>query len=145
MTGAGSAGPDSILHASCVALDGRGILILGPSGSGKSALALQLMAYGCTLVSDDRTIVTVRDGWLSATAPAAIAGRIEARGVGLLGAAAAAARLTLAVDLARTETERLPPERWLELLGASLPLLHRVESGYFPAAILQYLKAGRCA
>lgn len=45
----------TILHASCVALDGRGLLILGPSGSGKSALALELMALGADLVADDRT------------------------------------------------------------------------------------------
>ena len=44
-----------ILNASCVAWQGRGALILGRSGAGKSALALQLMALGADLVSDDRT------------------------------------------------------------------------------------------
>ena len=68
-----------IVHASCVALGGRGVLILGGSGAGKSGLALQLMAYGAALVSDDRTILSNRDGALQAAAPDTIRGRIEAR------------------------------------------------------------------
>lgn len=134
------------LHGSCVALSGRGVLILGPSGSGKSSLALQLIAFGCDLVSDDRTIVALRGGALEASAPEAIRGRIEARGVGLLIAVPApSVRLTLAVDLAHLESERLPRARHYPVLGVDLPLLHRVESAHFPAAILQYLKAGRAA
>lgn len=134
------------LHGTCVALSGRGVLILGPSGSGKSGLALQLMAMGCDLVSDDRVGVALHGGRLTAAAPAAIRGRIEARGVGLLYAAPAeAAELVLAVDLAHLESERLPPARFYSVLGVNLPLLHRVESTHFPAAILQYLKAGRAA
>lgn len=138
------AGRVTILHASCVALDGRGVLILGPSGAGKSALALQLMAYGCVLVSDDRTAVVAEAGTLLAAAPARIRGLIEARGVGILAAdAVATARVVLAVDLGLPETERLPPRHGRRLLGVNLPVLHRVESAHFPAAILQYLKAGR--
>jgi HPr kinase/phosphorylase len=49
-----------ILHASCIALEGRGLLILGPSGAGKSSLAIRMMALGASLVSDDRTLVSVR-------------------------------------------------------------------------------------
>lgn len=127
-------------------MSGRGVLILGPSGSGKSGLALQLMALGCDLVSDDRTAVAARDGVLVATAPEAIRGRIEARGVGLLAAEPArVARIVLAVDLGHLEADRLPPWRLHTVLGVELPLLHRVESAHFPAAILQYLKAGRTA
>ncbi|MGB3313002.1 MAG: HPr kinase/phosphatase C-terminal domain-containing protein [Albidovulum sp.] len=134
------------LHGSCVALSGKGVLILGPSGSGKSALALALMAYGCDLVSDDRTDVTLRDGVLEATAPDTIRGCIEARGVGLLPAASVdSARLILAVDLAHLESARLPQSRHYSVLGVNLPLLHRIESIHFPAAVLQYLKAGRAA
>jgi HPr kinase/phosphorylase len=134
------------LHGSCVALSGQGVLILGPSGSGKSSLALHLMAYGCDLISDDRTDVLLRDGWLEASAPEAIRGRIEARGVGLLYSdVVPSARLALAVDLAHLENERLPQPKYYSALGVSLPLLHRVESTHFPAAILQYLKSGRAA
>ncbi|MGR3594343.1 MAG: HPr kinase/phosphorylase [Limimaricola soesokkakensis] len=133
------------LHASCVAWQGRGVLITGPSGSGKSALALELMAYGCDLVADDRTLVYVgADGGLRATCPAAIAGLIEARGVGLLEARPTGpAAPCLAVALDRSETERLPPKRCVTYLGCSLPLLHNIGTGHFAPAILQYLKAGR--
>ena len=142
----GSGHEKNILHASCVAWNGRGLLILGPSGSGKSALALRLMAYGAALVSDDRTVVELRDESLVASAPGSIAGMIEARSVGLLAASAIEwAALKLAVDLGQIETERLPPERDIRLLGAPLPCLHKVESAHFPAAVLQYLKAGRRA
>lgn len=133
-----------ILHAGCVACRGRGVLILGASGTGKSALALQLMAYGCDLVSDDRTALAARSGVVVAAAPRPIRGRIEARGVGILRARTrAAARVVLVVDLDENEGSRLPPERSYTLLGVDLPLLHSIASPHFPAAILQYLKVGR--
>ena len=132
------------LHASAVALGGKGVLILGRSGSGKSELALMLMALGCALVSDDRTLVTRAGDRLIASAPDAIRGQIEMRGVGILRAdPAGPATLVLAVDLEHRETARLPEPHSLPLLGLSLPLLHKVENGAFPAAIVQYLKAGR--
>ncbi len=135
-----------IVHSSCVALAGRGLLILGRSGSGKSTLALQLMALGAVLVSDDRTCVSLRDGALWAEPPAAISGLIEARGVGLLAAdPAGAVPLVLAVDLDRVETDRLPPWRELPLMGQRLPLVWRVAHEGFAAAILQYLKKERSA
>ena len=62
------------LHTSTVALDGRAVLISGPSGSGKSDLALRLLDRGFVLVSDDQTIVRKDGNRLLATAPAAIAG-----------------------------------------------------------------------
>jgi HPr kinase/phosphorylase len=133
------------LHASCVAWRGRGVLITGRSGSGKSALALALMALGCDLVADDRTELSLLpDGGLRASCPAAIAGMIEARGVGLLGAVPAGpVRLHLAVTLDVAETARFPPKRSVAHLGCSLPLLHDIGTGHFAPAILQYLKAGR--
>ena len=51
-----------ILHGSCVAVEGRGVLIVGPSGAGKSSLALALMALGAELVADDRTEVRLENG-----------------------------------------------------------------------------------
>ncbi|MDF0600809.1 HPr kinase/phosphatase C-terminal domain-containing protein [Psychromarinibacter sp. C21-152] len=132
-----------LIHASCVALDGRAVLIRGAAGSGKSGLALQLMALGAALVADDRTEITLHDGWPVAACPAAIRGRIEARGLGLLAAdPAPPAVVRLVVDLDRVETDRLPPERHTDLLGVPLPLFHKVESLHFAPAILQYLRAG---
>jgi HPr kinase/phosphorylase len=150
---AGAEGPYDtplIMHASCVAYNGRAVLILGASGRGKSGLALQLMALGADLVADDRTCLVVEDrgghSSLIASAPDTLRGRIEARGVGILNAqAAGACPVVLAVDLDRTETQRLPDVRHCEFLSVSVPLLHMVDSNAFPAAILQYLKTGRGA
>ncbi len=133
-----------ILHATCVALNDRAVLITGASGSGKSALALQLMAAGGTLVADDRTELVSDGATLTASCPTPLRGLIEARGVGLLRAdPAGPVQVTLAVDLDKTETDRLPPQRSVIYAGVPIPLLHKVESGHFAAAILQYLRAGR--
>ncbi len=131
------------LHATTVALGDRGLLILGQSGAGKSGLALALMAHGATLVADDRSIITARGTTLVATCPPAIRGLIEARGLGLLRATPRdEVTLAAAVDLDKTEGERLPHPHSIVLLNRSLPLLHKVETGYFAAALLQYLKEG---
>lgn len=132
-----------ILHASCVAWQGRGVLILGPSGSGKSTLALELMAFGAMLVADDRTEVTEAEDGLWAQAPDAIAGLIEARHVGLLRADHAPARLVLVVDLGQEETHRLPQNRHRSVHGRDLPLVLGRRQEHLASAILQYLKGGR--
>lgn len=143
-----TAGPPvvGLIHATCVALDGRGVLLLGPSGVGKSGLALQLMAFGACLVADDQTEISLRDGHLWAAAPATLRGKIEARGIGILAAEhVRAAPLSLAVDLGQKEVDRLPPNYTITLFGVTLPCLHSYDSAHFPAGILQYLKAGRFA
>lgn len=133
-----------VLHASTVAFRGRGVLICGGSGSGKSALALNLMALGGGLIADDRTEVTPRDGVVFASCPPTISGRIEARFVGILAAEThPPAPLALVVDLDHTEDQRLPPLRWRDIAGIRLPLLHNVALPHFPAAIRQYLLQGR--
>jgi HPr kinase/phosphorylase len=132
-----------MIHGTCVALNGRAVLLTGASGQGKSGLALQLMAFGCQLVADDRTILTVNDGKLIASCPPAIAGQIEARFVGILCAEPVPdAELVLVVDMDRTEEVRLPEPRSFCVLNVSLPLLHNVRQAHFPAAILQYLRSG---
>ena len=143
---AGQPAAPTVLHASAVALAGRAVLVLGPSGSGKSALALELMALGCGLVSDDRTELTLLDGHLVASAPAALRGRIEARGVGILAAdPVPPAVVILAVDLGRQEPDRLPKFRHFDHAGASVPLVLGPLRAHLPAAILQYLKGSRTA
>ncbi|MBS0471196.1 MAG: aldolase [Proteobacteria bacterium] len=85
-----------------------GILLFGKSGSGKSDLALRLIALGAELVSDDRTDLRVARGRLVATAPKSIAGLIEVRGVGIARMAhSARATIALAVELDR-KPQRLP-------------------------------------
>ncbi|MFB2595252.1 HPr kinase/phosphorylase [Paracoccus sp. p4-l81] len=132
------------VHATTVAWDGRGLLILGPSGSGKSALALRLMALGARLVADDRTVLDRRGNTLWASAPDATRGLIEARGIGILRAdALPSAPVVLAVDLTQPEVERLPPDRHITLHGLAIPLVWRVDASHFDSGLIQVLKAGR--
>ena len=72
------------IHATTIYIDGSGVLLSGPSGSGKSDLALRLIDGGARLVADDRTDLALADGRLVASAPREIAGRMEVRGLGVL-------------------------------------------------------------
>lgn len=113
------------LHATCVAIEGRGVLLTGPPGAGKSDLALRLIDRGAQLVSDDGTIVEARDGRLHARAPATILGSIEARGIGILAfppcvEAPLALCLALGAPVPRMPEEILPA-RTIE--GIPLPCL----------------------
>ncbi len=71
-------------QASCVAVAGRGLLIEGPPGSGKSSLALALLDRGGMLVGDDGVMLEVRNGALFASPHPRTRGLIEVRNVGLL-------------------------------------------------------------
>lgn len=119
---------------------------MGPSGSGKSALALTLIGLGAVLIADDRTIVRRAGDVLMASCPAALNGLIEARGFGILRAdASASVPLTLAVDLGRHETQRLPPGHKIVLAGLALDLALGLEGAHFPFVLLQHLRKGRHA
>lgn len=132
-------------HATTVAVGGAGLLIRGRSATGKSGLALQMLALGAGLVADDRTMLSRPDaGPPLATAPPQIRGLIEARGVGLIETAAAGpTRLAAVLDMSVVESERLPPTRRVEVLGYALPLLHRVDTPAFPAALMLWLQSRR--
>jgi HPr kinase/phosphorylase len=107
------------IHASCVAIGGRGVLLLGPSGSGKSDLALRLIDQGAKLVADDRTILSVRKNGLHAKAPASIKGLLEIRGLGIVEMPVrASVKIALAVRLTG-EGARLPR---LHLYHVPLPV-----------------------
>ena len=134
------------LHATAVSIDGRAVLLRGASGSGKSALALELIALGAGLIADDGVALEMRDDQLWAQCPAAIKGQVEARFVGILAVEPApAAPVVLIVDMDKVESERLPPQRVCELQGVDLPCLHKIEGSYFAAAIMLYLRGGRVA
>lgn len=136
-----------LFHASGVAVNGRGLLITGPSGSGKSGITLELMAFGAGLISDDSIWVTTHpEGGLRLDAPEQTKGLIESRGMGLLMAKSQSSTwLSLVADLGQVESERLPPERTITILGAEVPVVHKVESPHFAPALLQYLRGGRVA
>jgi serine kinase of HPr protein (carbohydrate metabolism regulator) len=114
-----------LVHGTTVALEGEGVLLRGPSGSGKSDLALRLIDGGARLIADDQTELTrVSDGLL-ARSPASIAGRMEVRGVGILRVPTMpSALLRLVIDLvAPDRVERLPEPQFCDYLQCSLPLL----------------------
>lgn len=111
----------TLVHASCVAIAGRAVLIGGGSGRGKSDLAFRLIDRGARLVSDDCTLVTPAGGRLTAAAPATIAGRIELRGVGILSLEPVTdAPVCLYVDLDRA-AERLPEPATRSVAGVLIP------------------------
>ncbi len=111
------------IHATCVATDAGGVLLLGPSGSGKSDLALRLIDRGAKLVSDDQVALRPEGGTLIAATPGPLFGKLEVRGVGICDVPAQRETVvTLIVRLGDVE-ERLPQDQTEILEGISLPLL----------------------
>ena len=112
------------MHASCVAIEGRAVLIGGRSGAGKSDLALRLIDRGAALVSDDYTAVRRLDGRLVASAPATIAGRMEVRGIGLVEMTAASdVPVALFVDLDAGPARLPEPGEIRMLAGIAIPVV----------------------
>ena len=107
-----------VLHATAIAVAGRGVLIRGPSGSGKSDLALRCLAVpagpfaaaAALLVADDQVEVAAHGGRVRITAPAVLRGLIEVRGIGIVEVACAPdAELALVADIVPPgEVERMP-------------------------------------
>lgn len=113
------------VYGTSVALGRDGILIRGPSGSGKTDLALRLIDQGARLVADDQTELQLDGDGIAMTAPAAIAGQIEVRGIGILRVpCVATAPLRIVVDLVPSAAvERMPEPRTCMLLGKTVPLI----------------------
>lgn len=131
------------VHGTAVAFERRALLILGPSGSGKSSLALELIATGGQLVSDDRTDLRREGDRIIASAPKAIAGQIEARGLGILHADHLAdAELALIVDLGQSEDKRYPAAKQQFVLGLAFPLVLGPFRPHLYAALRQCLLYG---
>jgi serine kinase of HPr protein (carbohydrate metabolism regulator) len=104
---------------------GRAVMLRGPSGSGKSDLALRLIDRGFILVADDQVLLSREGNALIAKAPPALAGLIELRGLGIVTMPyCQSARIELVVDLVPSQqVERLPDPITIEFLGLDIPCL----------------------
>lgn len=127
-------GATSLVHATCIAVDGRGALFTGPSGSGKSDLALRCIGQGyhladravrAALVADDQVLLERRGSKVAARSPPTIAGKLEVRGLGIVGVSSVPeAWLDLVVELVGPgRIERLPdPGATKLILGLAFPV-----------------------
>ena len=108
-----------LVHASCVALEGGGVLLRGAPGAGKSDLTLRLIEGGARLVADDQVALTSRGGMLLAAPPARTAGLLEVRGIGIVSMEfVPQCPVHLVVDLAPPEAiERMPDAATVTLSG----------------------------
>jgi serine kinase of HPr protein (carbohydrate metabolism regulator) len=123
--------PSCNQHCCVIEIAGKGILIEGDAGTGKTSLALGLLEYAqrnglnCALVSDDQAILRAENGVLKAQVPSAIAGMVEIRGFGI-----ARTRIknqtiiNLVVRIIEDiNIERMPPDRCTRIMDMELPLL----------------------
>ncbi|MDZ4307803.1 serine kinase [Allopontixanthobacter sp.] len=116
--------PPMVLHqAGCIAVGGRGILIEGPPGSGKTTLALMLLDRGAALVGDDGVELAIRLGHLWAMPPAHTAGKLEIRGVGIIDLPVTQAPVSLRLILSPDAPRYIEQADSSEVAGARLPTL----------------------
>ena len=135
------ADPSSIvLHGSAVAKNGRALIFGGPSGIGKTSLALTLMAYGARFVADDLVRVSLSNTGLEAGPTTGQPPGVELRHIGPCAAPApVTAHLLALVDLRPRDVPRLPEPQTVCLLGQDVPVLHTCKSGPFAPALWHYL------
>ena len=126
------------VHASAVALDDSGLLIIGPAGSGKSSLAIEMIAMGAELIGDDMVALSAKGGEIFAAAAPGARGQIEARNVGILTCPLrdGAVKVDLVVDLGDEETDRLPFVEWHEHAGGKARKLRKAPSLTASALVL---------
>ena len=141
----GAASKRPSVHASAVKVGNRAVLIRGPSGSGKSRLAFDLILCGrsgqippAILVGDDRVLLDTAGQQLRVRPVRELAGLIEIRGLGIRRCAFTdEAEVGLVVDLHAADAERLPPPKSLrtELFGVEIPRIP-VGSDYLPLPLV---------
>lgn len=129
-----------IVHASAISFSGKGILILGASGSGKSKLALALISCGAILIADDQVILNNNKNEIVLSAPKAILGKIEARNIGILEVSSTKAQLCLVVSLDKTEHNRLPKTKYTEYFGKKIQILHCKDLNGLEHSLIHFLK-----
>jgi HPr kinase/phosphorylase len=140
--------PPATVHATCIAIGTRGVMLIGGSGTGKSDLALRLIDRGAVLVADDRCELQVQGGVPLCRPPEVLAGKIEVRGLGIMERPwTAPIPVMLAVRLV-DRYERMPDEGMIEMVaGQHVPAI-KISAFETSAAIkiemaLERLIAGR--
>ena len=116
--------PREKVPGTCVEVEGLGVLFRGPTGSGKSDLALRLIDGGARLIADDYTELSSESAILMARAPETIKDFLEVRGIGILKIGGVLqAELGVVIDLVTADqVERRPEDERVELLGIHVPL-----------------------
>jgi len=139
-------GETTNIHATAIVIGRTGLLFLGPSGSGKSALAFSCLAaakplgLAASLVADDRVLISRHNGSIVAKCPPSIAGLMEIRYTGIVRIPyVSQAEMHFAVRAVDPATaERLPPEdeRIDITTSARLPLIRVAATFANPLAII---------
>ena len=125
-----------IMHATCVDVNGSGVLIIGRSGSGKSSLAINLLALGSTLVADDQCKLVRKNNRYRISKPASLPKSIEIRGVGLVSVPMVnETNLDWVVNMDEAEKERMPSPRFTEIGGFRVPTVFGKEMDDLAARI----------
>ena len=103
-------------------INGSGVLIIGRSGSGKSSLAINLLALGAKLVADDQCEIVKNNNRFCVSKPASLPKSIEIRGIGLVSVPMVVkTSLDWVVDMDEAETERMPDLRFTKIDGYRVP------------------------
>ena len=112
------------IHATCVNINSKGVLILGDSGSGKSDLALRLITiFSAKLVSDDRVDIFNDSGIIKAKAPNILKGLLEVRGVGIIKQDyLKETNIDLVVKLTTDKIERMPLPQNYKIENIDIPM-----------------------
>ena len=112
------------MHATCVDVNGSGVLIVGHSGSGKSSLAINLLALGSKLVADDQCELVKKNKKFCVFKPVSLPNSIEIRGVGLVSVPMVVeTSLDWVVNMDEAEKERMPDLRFTEIDGYKIPTI----------------------
>ena len=115
----------TLVHGTCVKINEIGVLIQGPSSSGKSDLALRLIDRGAHLVADDQTLLIERMGKIIASSPPTIAGILEVRGIGIISMKAISeAQIGLIIDLVEQSYVPRIPYSETKILLTTSPNIH---------------------
>ena len=114
----------SIKHATCVDIKGSGVLIVGHSGSGKSGLAIGLIALGASLVADDQCEISIKNDKLKVSKPKSLPNGIEIRSIGLVSVPTVPqTQLKWVVDMDRVSEERMPELKVIDISGHRVPII----------------------